>query len=237
MTVNEFRYEFDLLYNNIMSDMAPGLDDYEVSLFLTKAQQEIVIRFYAGSTLFDGFENAERVRRNLANLIVNAEKEVGTPIQYGKFFEWDTTITDPETGELDPRFMVLISERAKIVDSECCNNEKWVNVVPTKYDELNKVLENPFRMPSNRQVLRLDKTTNDVRLISKEQITYYGYDYLRRPEPIILSDLPNVNGEQLTIDGEYLEQTCLLDESLHRTIIKHAVQLAAASWAKNNQTN
>lgn len=32
----EFSDEFDVLYNNISSNQAPGLDEYEKSLFLTR---------------------------------------------------------------------------------------------------------------------------------------------------------------------------------------------------------
>lgn len=42
MTTQEFSNEFDVLYNNIMSNQAPGLDEYEKSIFLTKAQEELV---------------------------------------------------------------------------------------------------------------------------------------------------------------------------------------------------
>lgn len=42
MTTQEFSNEFDVLYNNIMSNQAPGLDEYEKSVFLTKAQSEIL---------------------------------------------------------------------------------------------------------------------------------------------------------------------------------------------------
>ena len=48
MTNKEFSYEFDILYNNIMSNQAPGLDDYEKSVFLTKAQENIVLELYSG---------------------------------------------------------------------------------------------------------------------------------------------------------------------------------------------
>ena len=37
MTTPEFSNEFDVLYNNIMSNAAPGLNEYEKSVFLTKA--------------------------------------------------------------------------------------------------------------------------------------------------------------------------------------------------------
>lgn len=37
MTLQEFSDEFDVLYNNITSNQAPGLNEYEKSVFLTKA--------------------------------------------------------------------------------------------------------------------------------------------------------------------------------------------------------
>ena len=36
MTITEFSTEFDILYNNISSNMAPGLNEYEKSVFLYK---------------------------------------------------------------------------------------------------------------------------------------------------------------------------------------------------------
>ena len=33
MTLSEFRIEFDILYNNITSNLSPGLNDYEISVF------------------------------------------------------------------------------------------------------------------------------------------------------------------------------------------------------------
>lgn len=46
MTTQEFSSEFDILYNNIMSNAAPGLDEYEKSVFLTKAQEEILKNYF-----------------------------------------------------------------------------------------------------------------------------------------------------------------------------------------------
>ena len=223
MTPLEFRNEFDLLYNNIMSDMAPGLDDYEVSLFLTEAQEELVQQLYNGSVSFDGFESSEKVRRNLANLIGHREVQLSDPTAYGNGY-WEYK---PSIGNV----LALTSERAKILDTKCCNNTKWVNVVPIKYDEINKVIENPFRRPNNHQVLRLDEKTNMVRIISKAIVKSYSCDYLAKPAPIIVSDLP----AGFSINGNTTAHASDLDTSLHRPIIKYAVQLAAASWASNNK--
>ena len=46
MTTQEFSNEFEVLYNNIMSNQAPGLDEYEKSIFLTKAQEELVRDYF-----------------------------------------------------------------------------------------------------------------------------------------------------------------------------------------------
>ena len=46
MNNKEFSTEFDIRFNNIMSNQAPGLDEYEKSVFLTKAQYEIVKNYF-----------------------------------------------------------------------------------------------------------------------------------------------------------------------------------------------
>ena len=60
MTTQEFSNEFDVLYNNIMSNQAPGIDDYEKSVFLTKAQLEILKNYFnpKGNKYQEGFDNS-----------------------------------------------------------------------------------------------------------------------------------------------------------------------------------
>lgn len=62
MTNQEFSNEFDVLYNNIMSNQAPGLDEYEKSVFLTKAQDEIVKNYFnpKGNKYQEGFDGNEK---------------------------------------------------------------------------------------------------------------------------------------------------------------------------------
>lgn len=51
---------FDVLYNNITSNQAPGLNAYEKSIFLTKGQDEILKNYFnpksKGNTTQDGFD-------------------------------------------------------------------------------------------------------------------------------------------------------------------------------------
>lgn len=65
MTCEEFSNEFDILYNNIMSNQAPGLDEYEKSVFLTRAQDDIVKRYFTakGNKDVEGFDSS--IKRNI----------------------------------------------------------------------------------------------------------------------------------------------------------------------------
>ena len=42
MNVSEFSQGFDILYNNISNNTAPGLEEFEKSFILTQAQEEIL---------------------------------------------------------------------------------------------------------------------------------------------------------------------------------------------------
>ena len=86
MTNSEFSYQFDILYNNIMSNQAPGLDDYEKSVFLTKAQDELVLTFYR-----QGFEVTEQLRKALGNIV----STFSARLAYG-FYDGEKFFTDPE---------------------------------------------------------------------------------------------------------------------------------------------
>lgn len=50
MNVIEFLDEFNVLYNNINSNQAPGLDEYQISVFMTKAQDELLKNLFVGES-------------------------------------------------------------------------------------------------------------------------------------------------------------------------------------------
>ena len=62
MTLQEFNTNFDLLYNNIASNQAPGLDEYEKSVFLTNAQLELVKNYFnpKGNKYQEGFDQSPK---------------------------------------------------------------------------------------------------------------------------------------------------------------------------------
>lgn len=71
MTNPEFNNEFDVLYNSITSNQAPGLDEYEKSVFLTKAQDEIVKSYFnpRSNKTQEGFDGNEKRQIDFSMII------------------------------------------------------------------------------------------------------------------------------------------------------------------------
>ena len=73
MTAEEFSNQFDVLYNNITSNQAPGLNEYEKSVFLTKAQNEIVKNYFTanskGNNIGQGFDDSAKRQADFSCLM------------------------------------------------------------------------------------------------------------------------------------------------------------------------
>ena len=226
MTCEEFSLEFDLLYNNIMSNKAPGLSEYEKSLFLTQAQESIVLDIYSGK-YGDSFERTEETTSYLNQLLKQRTYDSGEFTEGNKLDTRSVFVTLPEdiwfkTGEI-----------ATIIDdSYKCHLDglREVMVFPVTQDTLVRTKRSPFRGPNERRILRLDSGKNQVELISNYEIFTYTVRYLSRPEPIILKELP----QGLTIGGKSSPQTCLLNTAIHKAILSKAVLIAKSSWESEN---
>jgi len=234
MTLKEFSLEFDILYNNIMSDVAPSLNEYEKSVFLTQAQESIVIDLYNGNLNSSSFELTEE----------NAEylKELVTTIKPVQSNTGDISVKGYSTFYLIPeKWMFIVYEEA-IIEDTVCNKDKSVEVIPVTHNNVHRLYNNPFKGPSSNRILRLihgDK----IELLSKFSVKDYTIRYIRSPKPIILTDLDDYSNE---LDGEYnglhigmdingipytKKQECELNPAIHRAIVQRAVMLAKATWS------
>lgn len=220
MTLTEFSNEFDSLIRTYSEDLKFGKQDimlfneYEKSVFLTKAQEEIVIELYTGrNSTHTAFEETEELRRYLSNLVCTARLEESDAIPILPY---------SYTYKLPDDIMFITYEHLQ-------NNKdsKVVSVYPVSQDEVAKILKNPFRGPSKNRVLRLD-LGKDVELIPPNDsfnMGRYTIRYIRKPKPIILVNLP----EDVTINNISTTSECELDSSLHRKILDRAVLLAIQS--------
>lgn len=224
MTTEEFSNGFDVLINSYSSSEPFGFsqnplsfDEYEKSVFLTKAQEEIVEGLYTGKILGDSFEDTEQLRRYLAHLV----KTAILPCRVAP-----NGLSDKSVFAVLPDDVWFITYESVTLNGDSpCINGKEVQVIPTTQDEYHRIKGNPFRKPNSRKVLRLDVDESMVELISEEDIRSYLVRYLSRPEPIILVDLP----DELSINNVKTKTECKLNPGIHRMILEVAVNLAIRS--------
>lgn len=226
MNVQEFSNSFDTLLqpyitkDNFGEQNNLAFDEYEKSIFLTKAQEQIVLELY------QELEQSEEVRKYLSNLIRTDN--------YIPIGEQDETLINNNFKsykvEISNDILFMIYEQCTLSDENNCINNKIVSVVPTIHDDLDKVLKNPFKSPNSRKVIRLD-FDNKIELISKYSISNYKVRYLKKPNPIILvaleDNLSINNGDTKVSNGE-------TNPILHERIVQRAVQLAVQSKVKSN---
>lgn len=229
MNTQEFSNEFDTLLNsyNLIGDfgespskLSINLNEYEKSVFLTNAQEEIVIDLYNGKNPFgDSFEKTEEVRRYLSDLVktyTTSTKETGYTGLSNKsvFFK------------LPDDLWFITYESVNLKDGELgCMDGSNISVVPVTQDEYYRIKKNPFRGPNERRTIRLDLDEGIVEVISKYNIDSYLVRYLAKPKPIILIELP----DGLSINGVSDKTECELNPVIHRAILERAVRLAIIS--------
>ena len=227
MTIPEFSNTFDTLLNSYGTQAQFGeqvskrqivLDEYEKSLCLTKAQEEVVVNFYNGKNPYgDSFESTEEMRRYLESLVKT--KVYSTEEQVSGTGESDNSVFY----KLPSDVAFITMEQITYEDEALgCYSGSTATVYPVTQDEYSRIKNNPFRGPTRYKAIRLDTGNNTVELVSKYKIGEYLLKYLSKPEPIILEDLPN----NLTIEGRWEHSECKLNSILHDTILERAVQIA-----------
>lgn len=170
---------------------------------------------------------------------------LGTEID-GKFYptndfytEFDVRLPYNTNGVLFnmPRSILLILNESILTQE---NNKRLV-VVPINYNEYDRQMSKSYSQPLKNQAWRLfqgnsnDDGNNNVSIISEiivnenDKIKEYRLRYIRRPRPIVLTDLGFENQVALNIDGVSTVTECELNPILHIDILNKAVELALST--------
>ena len=231
MTLGEFSNQFDVLvssyrrfkdFDNREFLDSIEFDEYEKSLFLTKAQEELVNGLYSGKNAYeDSFERTEELRRLLSNLVVEENLSPisslsSTPLgmnSSSKFF----TLPDD--------LWYITYEAVRVDREDGCEDTQILDVVPITQDKYHRVKRNPFRGANTKRALRLDLADGVVEIVSNYNVTSYYVRYVKRPEPIILTTLP----DDLSIGNMVNANPCKLHSALHQRILEDAVRMALQS--------
>lgn len=252
MTGTEFSDAFDTLVNSYASNgnlgeqssrQTPVFDEYEKSLFLTQAQEELVMSLYTGKNSYgESFESTEELREYLKVLINGTHKDLKLVediapkqiVRYGNCKVY-------RVSDIASNIIGIIYEEVSFDDDSLgCKNGRTIPVIPVRHDEIVPIIDNPFRGPNDRRVIRIDNKDSDIKieLLSKYHLKAYSYyiKYLRRPNPIVVADL----GDTVSIEGKntisnYEGSACELPKQLHNRILTIAVSKALLSKGYNIQ--
>lgn len=233
MNIEEFSSTFSTLVNSYAHNGMFGedsskadlrFDEYEKSVFLTEAQEDVALSLYTGrNSSGNSFEQTEEVRRYLAGLLEEkyleqVQKEDGAPIGVSptsKFFA------------LPDNLWFIVYESA-VTCGGACGEDYPIEAVPITLDEYHRVRKNPFRGANERRALRLDVSEDTIEVVSKLDVVAYYIRYLRKLRPIVFIHLDDTN-----IRGVSEPTECELPDILHQKILERAVQLAVQSRGFN----
>lgn len=224
MTTTEFSDSFDVLYNNIMSNAAPGLNEYEKSVFLTKAQEEIIKNYFnpKGNKYQEGFDGSAKRQIDFSGLISIAS----------------LTVTESGTTTFDIRAKVyaLPEDLFLIINESVTTDTGTKQIIPIRYDEYTRLMSKPYKEPLKYQAWRIvtkgkgnENILSEVIVHSGETILSYKIRYVRRPAPIILVDLSSDYGN-VSINGVTTVSECELNPLIHEEILQRAVELAKIAY-------
>lgn len=213
MTKEEFLYQFDVLFNNITSNQAPGLNGYEKSVFLTKAGIEVVKNYVnsKANRLGEGFDDSPKRHIDFSSLIKESS-------------DYTTFPSD-----------ILI-----ILEETCKEGDETRVVIPLSYVEYIRKLSRPYHLPLKRQVWRVIRQNGNI-LIGHTNITPTDYllRYVKIPNPIIVGNLEDyivdTDGSNITyatVGGYKPDDDIPIDipQELHQEVLQRAVELAKIAW-------
>lgn len=231
MTNSEFDNEFDVLYNSITSNQAPGLDTYEKSVFLTKAQDDIIKAYFDPrlNKVQEGFDDSERRQIDFSRITVTLTYDHPSKFSPAIFVPQDNSKSI--IGATDA--LMILNERLKV------NREGktvLLTVVPINFKDFDRVMSKPFKRPIKYQAWRVFNYSSailksDLVVGPGDEITEYSVRYVKRPKPIILGDLDGLTINGLTYNDVKGKDACELDPILHKEVLQRAVELAKAAYA------
>ena len=146
MTIEEMSNQFDVHYNNITSNQAPGLDEYEKSVFLTKAQNELVKAYFspALNKTQNGFDDSPIRQADFSTIISNCTlNTIANPTNPLKCFDKRAIAY-----ELPADLFISLNE-------QLFSGSVPYTVVPITFIDYNRLMSKPYKYPLKYQAWRM----------------------------------------------------------------------------------
>lgn len=254
MTTQEFSNTFDTLLNSYASKAEFGegdskreivLDEYEKSVLLTQAQDILVKQYFEGVS-GPGFDSSTRRQIDFSNLITVASLTEESAPTITKYDDRSLVFKTPAVNigtEQAPNYkqtvLFILNEKLSVTD--VASKMRHYVIVPINYKEYDRQMSKAFGQPLKKQCWRLFQDsasagTSEIDLYSEiiplegaiadTDMIAYKIRYIRRPRPIVLTDLDFSTQESLNVDGVSTVSECELNPIMHMDILTKAVELA-----------
>lgn len=158
MGISEMSNLFDLLFNNITSNQAPGLNEWEKSLFLTEAQDDIIRSHFSpkSNIVQEGYDDSAGRQTDFSMITVTKS------YSECKWGEQGDTIDSRSRNFLFPDdsfFVINEVLRFKRYDGEgnpvSNPSERTLQVRPVSFDRYTEIMQKPYKYPLKNQAWRL----------------------------------------------------------------------------------
>lgn len=255
MNAPEFIREFNLSCNNVDSNAMPDFTPYEISVFCTRGQEELLKNYVnpAGNKYTEGFDDSSKRQLDFSTLMTSKTLKEIDATNVVKFDSRSHIF------ELPRLLFIPINESitlTKVNEEDSSKNIVIVRqVVPITYSEYSAEMSKAQGEPLRNQAWRLiGHTTSNVAeiipnitdrdYIANGYTLTYNIRYIRRPKPIILGQFKQTINSGYQTDYNYdngissssqgvsydEDNPCELTESMHREVIQRAVELAKAEY-------
>lgn len=183
-TAKEWSNTFDVLYNQVMNNAAAALDEYDKSVFLTKAQDEIVKNYFnpKGNKYQEGYDDSAKRQADFATLMKTVTLESLNSGDYDCFDYRSTAYKFPTD------YFIAVNEQLQVFDNTMVFYP--YTIVPLSYKEYARVMQKPYKYPPKNQAWRLitgevavEGTGYWVRSLSLPKIGSYTVADLPTPSP------------------------------------------------------
>ena len=209
MNYTEMLEKFDVLYNNITSSQAPGLDTYEKCVFWNKGQLEVLKNHLnpKGNKYGEGFDFSSKRQIEFSSLIGKIQL---TASSTAPDFCINATRFDIPSGT-DPMLCIL-NEYAEYSEG---NNAYRLVGVPISNVEYDTLMSRPFKYPPKAQAWRMiiNGHFEVITAFGTTQSLAYHVRYVKMPKEL--------SETQTVIE---------IPEVLHDEVLQRAVELAKAAY-------
>lgn len=166
---------FDVLYNNTMSNQAPSLDAYEMSVYFNKAQLEVLKNHLnpKGNKYGEGFDGSSKRQIDFSTLVTVEDN----------FTVKDNVVTVVDSD----RMLTILNESAQVGEQGHA-----VVVVPISNVEYDTMMSRPYKYPPKSQAWRIIDGVNQFRIVTSEPVKGYSIRYVRMPKEVDLGDSNDV---------------------------------------------